>query len=728
MSRTHRRVRSAEAGRPAGKHSPLSTLLAALVCLAITLALAPTLWLSPRDEAHATSANPLARLTVTTGEFGVVTPGTDVTFTVVVRRTTAQPLGAGRVQIRLDRSPLPGRAALATWLTETDPAPAPTGQVVATAAVRATTGSQVTVNVTVPASILKLAAGKVYPVEAVYSLNADAQAGTVAASTRTTVISGIPGTANTLAVVAPLTVPSRATGVVSADELATLTAADGELTARLTALQHRPVAIGLDPIIPASIRLLGDSAPRSAIEWLDRLEAAPNEVFALQYADADIAGQSQAGIGPLQPTSFEFAIDDSLFREAAAEPAPSPSPTIGDRPERPTVETLTAWPYTLSGIGWPAENTVVAADLEQFATAGLDTTILDASAVTGGTPDSTAGAHARIGDHQVLVADGSLTTALRTAASAPTEAVWIQSMADLFAQLALRAQLNGAAPVLASLGRDAPDLGWFDATLSALARQRVAKTTSLAALLRSSATTDRAIVDAPESPDRVAQITQLSDRTAEIARLASAAAKPEVLTGRYRANLLAILATSWLADPVSWQKTVDESLESSARLLDDVRLAPMSDVQMFGGQVAIPITVINDLALPVTVRVQTVPSNARLVVDSDVVAELAAGSQTKVLVPVTARIGNGDVTVSITLFNEDLSVQLDGPEYVAVTVRADWESFGTLILGILVIGFFGIGIVRSLRRRRRGLQAAAGGEPTDSGKPDGQEEQSDQPR
>jgi hypothetical protein len=72
----------------------------------------------------------------------------------------------------------------------------------------------------------------------------------------------------------------------------------------------RPVAIAIDPMIIASIRVLGTSAPTSAVEWLNRLASAGNDIFPLGYADADPSLAVQAGApAPLAPTSLEFATD-----------------------------------------------------------------------------------------------------------------------------------------------------------------------------------------------------------------------------------------------------------------------------------------------------------------------------------------------------------------------------------------------------------------------------------
>ncbi|HOW00112.1 MAG TPA: hypothetical protein PLY19_01435, partial [Rhodoglobus sp.] len=89
-----------------------------------------------------------------------------------------------------------------------------------------------------------------------------------------------------LTVVVPLAVPESDAGFIPADALDQYTRPTGLLTRELDAIIDRPVVIAIDPRIIASIRILGSSAPASAIEWLSRLESASNETFALTYADS----------------------------------------------------------------------------------------------------------------------------------------------------------------------------------------------------------------------------------------------------------------------------------------------------------------------------------------------------------------------------------------------------------------------------------------------------------
>ncbi|HAN26073.1 MAG TPA: hypothetical protein DCP95_16120, partial [Microbacterium ginsengisoli] len=68
----------------------------------------------------------------------------------------------------------------------------------------------------------------------------------------------------------------------------------GLLDAELTAVAGTAAVLAVDPAVVASIRVLGSSAPASARAWLQRLMTLPNERFALQYGDADVATQLEA--------------------------------------------------------------------------------------------------------------------------------------------------------------------------------------------------------------------------------------------------------------------------------------------------------------------------------------------------------------------------------------------------------------------------------------------------
>ena len=218
-----------------------------------------------------------------------------------------------------------------------------------------------------------------------------------------------------LALAMPLTVPPESTGLISAEDLETYTSPMGTLTRKLNAVEGQQVAVGIDPMIIASIRILGNTAPQSAIDWLERLHGIGNETFALSYADSDLAALSQAGSGAvLAPTSF--IIDPSRYPVEPEEPGETSPPGQTQAPvapDVPTLETITQWTHTLENVLWPRRNTVTAADLASFNATAPVTTILGSGNVT-----ATPSASAVVGENAVLVSDEIVSSLLTQAVNA----------------------------------------------------------------------------------------------------------------------------------------------------------------------------------------------------------------------------------------------------------------------------------------------------------------------
>jgi len=93
------------------------------------------------------------------------------------------------------------------------------------------------------------------------------------------------------------------------------------------------------------------------------------------------------------------------------------------------------------------------------------------------------------------------------------------------------------------------------------------------------------------------------------------------------------------------------------------------------------------------------PSNGRLEVDQSTTKRIVKDSRATVLIPVKAKVGNGQVVLSLHLYSPT-GVPIGDPTSVTVDVHADWEGIGALIFGILLVLLFGFGIVRNILRRR----------------------------
>jgi hypothetical protein len=97
-----------------------------------------------------------------------------------------------------------------------------------------------------------------------------------------------------IAVIVPLSVSAGASGILTSAELAATTAPGGYLQRVLSSVTGTAATLAIDPMLIASIRLLGSDAPPSALVWLDSLANVTNDTFALSYADSDITVALQA--------------------------------------------------------------------------------------------------------------------------------------------------------------------------------------------------------------------------------------------------------------------------------------------------------------------------------------------------------------------------------------------------------------------------------------------------
>ncbi|MGN6332902.1 MAG: DUF6049 family protein [Motilibacteraceae bacterium] len=153
---------------------------------------------------------------------------------------------------------------------------------------------------------------------------------------------------------------------------------------------------------------------------------------------------------------------------------------------------------------------------------------------------------------------------------------------------------------------------------------------------------------------------------------------------------------------------LDQTRSALAARIDAVRILPASAT--LGSSAAdIPVTVVNDLDQPVTVKVAFFSGSPRLTVRPPGPVTVAPGSKARVLVPVTAR-ANGVVDIGARLLTPAGEPLGDA---VAVRVRiAQYGLAGVLVTaGAALLLFLGAAhnIYRRVRGRRATSEQAAGG-------------------
>lgn len=689
---------------------------ATLLATAAAPAAAPAVASTASASSIRTATDASITASITADGAGILSPGQDLVASVTVGNPTDTAYTSGSVKLWYDSEPHAARNELSSWLSSTAAATdrVDLGQAVVPIL---EPGSSLVVRVTVPAAAVPFGSR---PTSAVFGIGASVAAGDRTAEARGSVV-WYPGGAATRAeigVVMPIVSPSTAEGLISAQDLTTYTAPNGVLTRDLDGLlNHSTVAVGIDPMIIASIRALGNAAPASATAWLDRLSALPNDTFSLGYGDADVTGQIQAGLpAPLQPTALGYALDPKNFiptPTAIGEPqtptptatpaaTPSPTPTPGAGPTLPSLDRLLAWDYSLAGIAWPADGATRATDLAPLATAGLGTVIVSGSNTNAAKLDSTPNAPTRSGSSTLAVSDQRLSDALRQAVSAPSDLAWNTAMSKLNAQLQLiSSESSTPHHLLLALDRSWPSSGTqLQRTLDSLFSNPWSTPSTFSAVLASQQSSELVLTDSPESQARIDVIHTLLQDEKSLDEFATILADPTTLTGSTRAQLLTLLAVSWQNPRSDWTAAVAQSRAATVKTLHAVHILPTENVNLVSAQGSIPFTVSNELQNEaVAVVLSASPSNSRLEIDQPTTKTIPQDSRATMLVPVKAKVGNGQVVLSLQLYSPT-GVPIGDPSSVTVEVHADWEGIGALIFGVLVVLFFGFGIVRNILRRR----------------------------
>ncbi|MGO2521718.1 MAG: DUF6049 family protein [Microbacterium sp.] len=662
--------------------------------LAASLIFAPQLSAVPAAVADTADVEEegTIELSMTSGAHGVVQPDSSLTTSVTIDNATGDDLGAGRVTIALNNTPLADSAALAEWL-DSDVAPGTFTSLTTTASDAVTASETVTMSVFTPSETLGKLADGVYPIRAQL---AGAMTGNDAPTpqniTTNSVLVVDSDTTAQVSVVVPITATPAGGALLTADELTELTGPDGALTAQLDGVAGTPAALAVDPLIPAAIRVLGTAAPVSATEWLTRLETLPNERFALQDGDADATVQAQAGFAELlAPLSLASFMDEANFAETENSPTPSPSPSpTPTGPVLPTDAELTKVSSAIPRILWPVGD-VNTADLVAFNTyfdADV-TTILPSTSL----PAYTA-AHADVDGHDVLLADAAASEALSAAAGEEDAASREANIVEGVAHLSLT---RPQASLLVGLDRnETRPADALRATVMSLST--IGSPVGLEALRSTEPASGTLIGTDPEAAAaRAATLSDLLSDETRLTAFASILDDPLLLRSPERLQLLRVIA---VGTAETFEADAAAHRSATTTTMNAVGVQEPSPIQLFTSAAPLPVWVRNDLPWPVNVKLTATPSDARLDVEpmSDVVALPA--SNTRVKVPVSARVGSGTLSVNFSL-NSPTGVQIGVDQTASVTVRAEWENIGLGILGGLIVLLLGLGIVRTVVRRKK---------------------------
>lgn len=685
----------------------LATLAAAALAVGLAVPAVAAAAATPSPSPSASAAPP--SLAAAPAGNGILRPGEPLSVLATLTNPGSSTVPAAAADLAIGTAPLADDAALTRWIG--GDASGVTMQQIATGTLDATAPTaQTSVSFSVAATDPALAGRGpgVYPLR----VSVDGEAGL---STPTVVVIPADGAATPLALVVPITAAPRTQGLLTASDLAELTAVDGALSAQLDAVVGTTATLAIDPAVPAAIRVLGSSAPPTAVAWLERLLALPNDRFALQFGDADLAAQIHAGLtAPLTPTSLLSYMSASDFTQPV--PATSPSPAASAEPGQPAFPDLTALldiGRTTGTVFWPASGSVDATVVADLGAQGTDTAparvLLSSVNVAGGV--ATAGA--TVGGVSTPVYDAEISRALTTAAGENDAAQRGAALAAASGHLAFARTGSADRPILVVLDRgiDRSRVS-LRATLGALASAPGYVPSTLAAL-NTAAPTEIALENAEVDAARVTDVGDLLADEQVIDRFATILDQPELLTGRERAEVLQVLNVAWTGEAA--RQAVADHRAATRTTLDAVGILS-SDFRLVSSSAPLRPWVRNDLPWPITVTLRTLPDDARLRVQANTPVEAQASANTRVEVPVEARIANGEVDVALQLYGPS-GEPVGARQNVQVEVRAEWESIGLIVIIALVVVFLSVGVLRTIAGRRRARAEAATADSTPDATP-----------
>lgn len=671
---------------------------------------------SPTPSPTATPLSGVVIATLAPVSQGVVRAGDPLNAWVSLQNGTTGTLGKTTVTLQLGTTSLTTRKALTTWLAGKTPATGLTSVGKATVApVASGATGQSLVIVSAENKALKARKPGIYPLQAVATTS-----GGEVFSPSVMIVPDATQAHAAVGVVVPITAPGLQTGLLTAEQLTTLTAADGDLTARLNAVDGTQAILAVDPAIPASIRALGSAAPTSARDWLRHLLSLPNTRFALQFGDADTAAQISANRELMQPTSLQAYLDPDNFAAdqserptppagATGSPSPSPSPSASAGGVRlPDLHELLDIGPARSDVFWPVTGTASAATVKALGALGDTATpaeTLVASSSTAST-DATVTAEARSSGREVLVYDAAVSESLTTAAQDPVDATQGAALTAAAAQLQLAVKSAAGASLLTVVDRS-PALSESGLRAAILA-VTTAPSVDAASLsdFDSSAAATRSIKATVKDGARVNAVTALGLGEQQLSRFASILTDPTVLTGPERAQVLQLIGGGWLGDD-SWPTALRDHATTTQTTLSAVGILPVSTVNIAGTGATLRFWVRNDLPWPVHVTMAASTDDARFEVPATTTVLATASSNTRVELPVRAKITNGDAALTLQLHSGS-GVGVGAAQKVRISMHADWELAGVVILGIIVVVLLAAGAARMVfsRRRRGRLESA----------------------
>ena len=608
---------------------------------------------APVGQAHGETPPLMVLSPATTG----ITVDEALSLSVEITNQSDETYPSGSVAVYVSSTVISDVSRLENWILASDGSTRPGRFLTEVDVPEIAAGETVTVTTDIPTFLLRFSSTwGPRGLAASYAISGNVQA---TARSAVVVTSGVAPPPVSFSAISSLTAPPTGVGLLTKNQLEELTGPNGLLTRQLDFVEGRPLLVGVDPMILASITALSESESETITAWTNRLSQLENPTFLLAYADSDISLQAQAGATTLLAPSLE---------DIGSNDAPD----------------LLTFSPSIGGVGWPVENTVSEKDLSVFQSNGVSQVIVSSGNVSSG--DSRPSVVSVQGIPGAVVNE-SLSSALMLQNPAIAAALLAAAALDsttsgkIFAAIPRQESSLGELRTVATQMDQLLDLSWVEA-----------------GAVTFDSPSESSLVNLEHSAEKVQEARQVLESNNQLALFSSVAEDAPSLTGPSSRNAASVLSAGW-EQSQEQNGAVRAYLAANSQILSAVEIVTGSTINMVGGQVNIPVAVRNSLDQAVTVVVTAQSSNARLTVMGEQTVTVLADSQKTAQIPVQANASSGQTTLRVSLLSPT-GVAISEPKNVVVEVRAEWESWA---LGVLIVCFAGlviVGTVRTIRKNR----------------------------
>ncbi|UVI36077.1 DUF6049 family protein [Brevibacterium spongiae] len=527
-----------------------------------------------------------------------------------------------------------------------------------------------------------------------------------------------------VSVLAPVTLPGHSEGgIIAPEQLDKAIADGGSLSTIMKLLDHRELALAIDPRVITSFEAAiaepppadGEDPPQSDEP---SGEAGQSQTPPVGVAEDDDTGASDAELEAEEErrdrlnTWYEDFVSAAQKHTVVALPFGDPDlhalhgskiERLGSfaQKQRKVVEDV--FPDARTDIAWPVAGSATKAGLRALKKSGNSTAILtdeQQPSITGIHDDSHS--QTTISDDgessiDTLITDSKLTDMSAAAINSDHRA---SALSELVAEAAA---IQSEAPyrtrsLMVPLPRTAASAGWED-TVETLTSSPWIDPTGVDELLDSPSEARGLLRSDSDAPHiRKAAVASLAETRSDQEGFNHVFSDPKGADIRLDRELLSCTSAAWTLDPKP-NDCADRAREQSRTLMDSLHLRKGSSVLLVTGvKTTIPVTIVNDSPAEATLRIRMTSSTPQLRTQETETVKVPAAETMRVDVPVEG-LANADVPTTIEMVTADGDA-LPREESLLVRVRADWENIGTAVVGLALAAVFVIGLIKTISRGR----------------------------